>query len=350
MKPRSKPLEELIQLSFFTDIGKEIVRETSIQGILKKIMEHVGLYFTPTNWSVLLHDEGKKELVFKLAVGKASSSLLEKRIPDDEGIAGWVLQNGVSVIVSDTSSDNRFSARIDSITDFKTDSIIAVPLRSGDDTIGVIELINEPNTRHFTPFDMNVLATIADFAGIAIEKAYYLQTLKKLTIMDHLTGLLNRRGLDKILLREERRMERYGGSISLIIADIDSFKDINDRHGHNVGDQVLKETARIIQASIREIDSAARFGGDEFVVVMPNTGAQDAEHVKTRIEEAFKTQASRFNPPFSVSIGLHSSDTADIQSIFKSSDHALYREKELRNPLTVREHMLDAFSEPEAED
>jgi len=124
-------MEELIRLSVFSAIGTSIVAENSIRGVLDRVMEHVGSFFGPLNWSLLLVDSGKGELVFARVVGRAAGALTGMRLRLDEGVAGWVAQRGVSAVVENPAEDPRWSKRLDLLTGFKTDSIVAVPLLGG---------------------------------------------------------------------------------------------------------------------------------------------------------------------------------------------------------------------------
>jgi len=325
--PRDPDLDDLIRLSVFSSIGKSIVSENSIRGILDRVMEHVGCLFAPLNWSILLVDAQKRELVFSVAVGRASDELIGKRIPLDEGVAGWVVRNGKPAIVESTSDDARFSERVDKITGFKTESLIAVPLRTADKVFGLIELINKLDGNAFSAYELRVLSTIADFAAIGIEKAYYLAEAKRLSELDPLTETLNRRGLDRVVAREETRMSRYGGALSAIVADIDEFKAINDSGGHSAGDEVLRRVAATMRSAVRDVDSLARFGGDEFIVVMPSTGPEEAKIARTRLENAVNAAGRVSTPPFSVTLGVHSSTEPNFDLLFRESDRDLYRRK-----------------------
>jgi GAF domain-containing protein len=141
-KTSDPDMDDLIRLSVFSGIGTSIIAERSIRGVLDRVMEHVGSFFGPLNWSFLLVDAAKNELVFARVVGRAAESLTGMRIAIGEGVAGWVAQHGASAFIEVPSEDSRWSDRLDLLTGFKTESIIAVPLRSGDKVFGVIELLN----------------------------------------------------------------------------------------------------------------------------------------------------------------------------------------------------------------
>jgi diguanylate cyclase (GGDEF)-like protein len=320
-------MDDLIRLSVFSTIGTSIVAETSIHGVLDRVMEHIGTFFGPLNWSLLLVDASAQELVFAIAVGRSADSIVGKRIPLSEGVAGWVASHGSPAVVEDVKQDARWSSQIDNMIGFVTESIIAVPLRSGNKVFGVIELLNRLDHRPFTAFDMRVISTIADFAAIAVEKAYYMAEARRLSELDPLTGALNRRGLGNAIERETARIARYGGDLSVIVADVDRFKEINDRYGHSTGDEVLKSVATVFQSAVRAADSVARYGGDEFLVLMPETGPEDAQIARERVATALAKAGKAHSPPYSVSLGVHTSQDVDFDVLFQESDRDMYRRK-----------------------
>ncbi len=341
-------IDDLVHLSFFVEIGKAIVAAKSIREILDQVMDKVGFIFAPRNWSLLLRDSKTDELVFKVAVGEASDKLIGKRIPVHEGITGWIVTTGQPAIIEDVTKDKRFSDKIDQMTGFKTRSLIGVPLKTDNRVLGVIELINKLNDEPFTPLELKILSSIADFAAIAIERAFYVRAIQKISRMDHLTGVLNRRSFDTILNQEIERSSRYQTNLSVLLIDINSFKQINDTHGHLVGDEVLKDCAARLQNNVRKVDHVARFGGDEFAIVMPNTSAELAQNVKQRILDDIAGKSNAENiPDYRVSIGLHTSFSEGAFDILRNTDKALYREKDKKEPITVEENLLDFIEDEE---
>lgn len=336
-------MDDLIRLSVFSNIGTSIVGEKSIMGVLDRVMEHVGSFFGPLNTSILLVDAAHGELVFARVSGTAADKLRSRRIPVFSGVAGWVVSHGVSAIIDKPHEDSRWSDTMDALIGFTTTSIIAVPLRSGDRVFGVIELLNRLDGKAFSAYDMRVLSTIADFAAIAVEKAYYLAESRRISERDPLTGALNRRGMTRIVQRESARRTRYGGDLSIIMADVDHFKSINDSCGHAAGDEVLKAVVGNLSAAVRETDSVARYGGDEFIVILPATDAEDAEIARQRISDQLNKAGAAFNPPFSVSLGVHTMGDSDFDELLRETDKDLYRRKV--GPLMIGENLLAALDD-----
>lgn len=324
----SEQTKELVHLSFFVNIGKAIVRSKTIEETLHEIMFQIGEVFTPLNWSLLLRNGETGDLSFTMVVGQNADKLKGLQLPRGEGIAGWISETGQALIIEDVTKDTRFSPRVDRFTGFKTESIIGVPLKSGGKVFGVIELINKLDGGAFTPYDLKVLTTIADFAAISIEKAYYYNALKKMASVDSLTGTYNRGYFDRAFERELAVSKRYGTPLSLLMADINKFKEINDTHGHPEGDKVLKTLAQLLASCVRKVDLVCRFGGDEFVVLMPNTPRDKAEMLKQRILDRIAYQ-NTLNPkiPFTVAVGIHAVDLDNHEDTLMMLDSEMYRHK-----------------------
>jgi diguanylate cyclase (GGDEF)-like protein len=329
---------DLVKLSFFVEMGKAISCATTIDETLQEVMRQIGQIFAPLNWSLMLRDSRTGNLNFTIVVGESSTKLQGRWLPKGKGIAGWIAERGEPVIVADVQSDQRFFPMIDTYTGFRTQSIIGVPLKSKGKVFGVIELVNKINDQAFTPFDLKVLTTIADFAAIAIEKAYYNRALKRLASVDPLTGVFNRGEFQRIIAKELERSKRQHTPLACLLVDVDDFKNINDTHGHVAGDNVLKSLAAILGENLRKVDSVCRYGGDEFVVVMPGTNEEQAATVRTRILEGieFHNQVTA-SIPFTASIGLHATQGAVGDGFFELLDKDLYREKERKLFQTIED-------------
>ena len=345
--------DNLVKLSYFTEIGKAITSARSLKEVLSEVMNQIGEVFAPSYWSLLLVDTGTGDLVFKIVIGKNADKLQGMKVLKGEGIAGWIAEHGQSVVIDDVAIDSRFSERIDATTGFKTKSIIGVPLKTQKRVFGVIELINKINGETFTPFDLKLLSTIADFAAIAIEKAYFFQSYRRMATIDSLTGVYNRRYFERMLSRETESAERYKYPVSCLLADVDNFKRINDKFGHLAGDRVLKRTADLLLANVRKADTVARFGGDEFVILMPYATREKSEIVRDRILQA--CEAANTDPktlPFTLSIGLHSAGPETVSDLLTQTDMDLYREKDKRGDreLQILDRAFQDFLESEIDE
>ncbi len=336
MNNTNNGIDDLVKLSFFVNIAKSISRSNTIDETLEQVMKNIGEIFTPKNWSLLLKEPESDNLKFSIVIGEGGSKLMGRTLMPGEGIAGWIAENKESVILDNVKNDKRFSSRVDSFTGFETASIIGVPLCSGDKVFGVIELINKINGSNFTPMELKILTTIADFAAIAIEKSYYSRALKKLASCDPMTGLYNRGSFDKFLSNELQLKERYNTDLSLLMLDIDDFKTINDTYGHQAGDQVIISLSNIIKEAVREVDKACRYGGDEFIVILPNTNKEQCEILRQRIKDMIDYENTLEGKiPFKVSIGSHFLTSGDKTTELGLLDADLYKQKSAKEPVDI---------------
>lgn len=334
------PTEDLIRLSFFTETAKAIAQAQTLRQTLLEVMNQVGRIFRPRNWSLLLRDSRTGELTFTLVTGdKEATALRGQKIERGKGIAGWIAENGQPAIVENVDVDERFDPTMDRLSEFKTKSIIGVPLLTKERVFGVIELINKLNGEPFTPLDLKLLSTIADFAAIAIEKAYYLRALSRVASIDSLTGAYNRRSFIRIMGREIERCHRFKNGLAAVMVDIDSFKQINDTHGHAAGDEVLKHLSALMLRNVRTIDYVFRYGGDEFVILMPDADESAAEQVKHRISSGLDNPDDQRPVDYAVSMGMYCGCPESLDEVLDAADMGLYAEKDKRQP--ARERLIE---------
>ena len=300
------------EVAVFHELGKALTSSLQLDQVLRTIMEKIDEFLRPDTWSLLLVDEAKQELYFELAVGKGATALKDIRIKMGQGIAGWVAQNGKAVIVPDVSQDTRFFAQVDEKTKTETQSIVAVPVRFRDHCLGVIELVNCVGADGFHQRDLALLEALSDFAAIALENA---------------------RHLNFILETEIYRSQRYGYEFSLVFIDLDHFKRVNDSFGHLMGSRLLAEIGQLIKINCRLIDFAFRYGGDEFVVLLPQTSKENALLVARRlhrmIRETVWLQAEKLNIHITPSVGVASypSDSRTKVELLHLADEAMYAVK-----------------------
>ncbi|MFQ5586765.1 MAG: diguanylate cyclase [Thermodesulfobacteriota bacterium] len=321
------------QLNTFNEIGKALTSTLDLKEVLNIVMEKISETLTSKNWSLLMIDEEKDELHFEIVVGEGAEKIKDLRLKMGEGIAGWVAQEGKPVLVPDVGKDPRFSDKVDRSSKFETKSIVCVPMKSKGKCLGVIELINEVEEGSFEEEDLLMLMILADYTAIAIENASYLKEVQELTITDDLTKLYNSRHLNSFLDYEVERARRYKMSLSLIFFDLDKFKNVNDTHGHLVGSKLLKEMASVIRMTLRKVDMACRYGGDEFVIVLPQTTKEQAyqatEKLRELINEHRFLQEEGLNLHLTASFGIASypDDAKDKIELINLADKAMYRVK-----------------------
>lgn len=216
-------------------------------------------------------------------------------------------------------------------------STLIVPLRLGGQSLGTLNLYaEEPDA--FGAEAQRIMRLVATQAAKAVDNAQRFAAVQETAYTDALTGLKNARYLREYLERETNRAGREGASLAVLNLDLDAFKPINDRYGHSRGDEILREVAEILKSHIRNYDLAARYAGDEFVVVLTRVGRVQAEIVATKLKVALERYRQRLQerdsdfPPLGASIGiaLYPEDATDIQGLLCGSDAAMYADKEAR--------------------
>jgi len=325
--------DRILELKTFSEIGKALTSSVSLNEVMEVALEQITKLLRAKYWSLLLIDEVAGELKFEIAVGEGADKLKEMRLKLGEGIAGWVAEKGVPLLVPDVRRDPRFTKKGDNVTNFQTRSIICVPLVTKGKTLGVIELINKVEEDFYGEQDLFLLTTMADYTAIAIENALLFDKIQQLTVTDDLTQLGNSRFLHTFLDQEVERAKRYDEHISMIFIDMDHFKQINDVHGHLCGSKMLTEFAGILKRVLRKVDIACRYGGDEFVIVLPATPKDKAkivaEKILTACNEHVFLKEEGLNKKMTASIGVASFpvDAKSKLELIQLADHAMYRVK-----------------------
>src|SRR5512133_3872018 len=206
---------------------------------------------------------------------------------------------------------------------------LAVPLPGESEPLGYLTVFTRSRSRQFSDDDLRQLETLALRAGPAIENARRFREARQLADLDALTGLHNRRFFHETLARECSRAHRYERRLSLIVFDLDDFKEVNDRVGHLAGDTVLAEAAERVRDVVRTADIACRVGGDEFAVILPESSLNDADQLYRRIQNAISSRPLGQGGKLFLSAGvaeLRAED--DPVAFFQRADDALYRAKE----------------------
>jgi diguanylate cyclase (GGDEF)-like protein len=321
------------RLSILTDIVKTANEMLEPRKVTELIMAKIQQLIPCEAWSILMVDEKTQELVFESALGERGRDVSALRLRIGEGIAGWVARSGKPAIVNNVARDPRFASHFDDQTLFQTRSILCAPLISRGRTIGVVQVINRRRGR-FTSEDLKMLLTLVEPCAIAIENAKLFQRAEQLTITDDLTKLFNSRYLTLYLERELKRCKRHAIPLSLIFFDLDGFKGVNDNHGHLAGSRTLTEVGTILAQVVRDSDILARYGGDEFVVVLPETPPAGAYVIAERIRKAIADHG------FLASLGLSARISASFgiasypehgltpEGLIQKADQAMYRVKE----------------------
>ncbi|MBN2645779.1 MAG: sensor domain-containing diguanylate cyclase [Desulfuromonadaceae bacterium] len=325
---RNEELETLVQ------IGKTLTSTLDIEELTNIIIEKSNLLFKSRAWTLLLVDELAGDLIFEVVVSDVGPQLKGQRLSLGEGIAGWVAQHRRTVLLDDVSNDERFTAADRRQTGFKPRSIACVPVQIQGQLLGVMQLVNGMHDPPFDQNDLMLLAAISDYVAIGISNARNFSRVHELVITDDLTGLFNARYFDDLMDIEISRAQRFGSPLSLVFMDLDHFKQVNDTHGHLVGSRMLSELGFLIKERIRSVDFGARYGGDEFVLILPQTGKQGAYELVSYLREMINsyvlTTETGAHVQVTASFGIATlPDDADNKiDLIRLADNRMYKVKE----------------------
>ncbi len=328
LERRNRELEVLIE------IGKALTSTLDLEGVLNLIMDQLNRLLKAQAWSLLLRDAESGVLTCVMAVSPGGKSRKGLRLVQGQGIASWVAEHDQPLLIPDLGHEPPMAGIDGWGTAYATGSVLCVPVKSRAQVLGVIELNNGPQKKPFAKSDLQILLTIADYAAIAIENARNFERISELAITDDLTGLYNSRYLHTLLDEEIARVERFGGRLALIFIDLDFFKVVNDTRGHLIGSRTLAEIGQLIRGNIRKVCKAARYGGDEFIIILPNTGKSGAMALATRLRELFREYEFRdedgatFNLTASFGLAAYPDDAGSKDELIRMADQAMYRVKE----------------------
>jgi len=298
--------------------------ETVLQELCREARELTGA----DSVSVRLPAEMTGGFRFAVDFASALKSRPEYLDAQIDEVAWKVAQAGRPAIIEDAKAHPMFGPQ----TPDWLGALGAFPLRRGADVIGVLTVVyGQP--RPFAPEQQRLLTALADHAAIAVRNAQLHEDVEQSARTDPMTGLANRRSFNETFTAEVRRAHRYDLPLALIMADVDKLKAINDRHGHATGDTLLMAAAQALRNSLRATDIPARFGGDEFVVILPGTTVADARHIATRIRHEASRLTFDWNGaliPVGLTLGISGGQgeaLPDAAALLAAADDELYRGK-----------------------
>jgi len=341
------------------DFPQEMSLADNLIAILKKANE-----FVPSQAGSLLLDNPIDKLVdptsnrltFISTFGERSERIVGHQISAETGIAGYVYRTGESYRSHNLHDDQHFYAELDLQTEYRTESIIAIPVRIEREVCGVLELINRHERSHFSREDQTLLEIFAGYISTSIQNVIDGRAAQEIAKRDNLTGLFNDRYLHLALSQAIADCRRETRDMALCFLDLDYFKRVNDTHGHLSGSQVLREVGRLLRKTAQYPGAiAARYGGDEFVIAVPgmnlSEGVELAETIRANIcSSTFCSEPGEVQPEplhlngITCSIGVaslrrHIEDGIDVEpsksALLRHADTAMYIAKETGRNRTV---------------
>lgn len=296
----------LRQIQVHQGAARLLYAETAREALIQKLLELVRESTEARYAAIHTFDEaGGLDRFFQVGLSKEEAAQLGQP-PRNIGVLGAITKTASPVRLEDVRRDPRHLGFPPGHPPMR--SFLGVPILARDRLLGQLYVTEKSGGRPFTAEDEALLVNLARDASIAIENAHLLEQVQALAVTDGLTGLSNHRTFQEHLREEIERAERYHRVCALLMIDVDNFKNINDLHGHPVGDEVLKQIAGTLRKMVRSIDLCARYGGEEFAVVLPETDQSGGRIVAERIRQA--VEAIEFRTPngqalsLRVSIGL----------------------------------------------
>lgn len=319
--------EKLKRYSRLKETVEALSASLSLDEVSRLITEKVRTTVNkPGRVLLFIVDTEKQELM--LFASHGSSRVKAKR---GDMFDHWVLRHRKSLIIEDVCKDFRFPPHEEEPSGEVFRSVISAPLVSENKVIGVLRM-DSPEGFAYTQDDLRILDILSDLGALALQNAHLYSKTQELAIKDSLTGLAVRRYFTDRLKEEVKRSARKGTKLSVLMIDIDRFKDYNDLYGHLSGDLVLKHLSGILSSSMKEGDVVARYGGEEFVFLMCGRGkAQalaEAEKIRAAVKNApLKLRRQDANITVSIGVSYYPEDTLLEEELIRMADDRLYKAK-----------------------
>jgi diguanylate cyclase (GGDEF)-like protein len=321
------PLDDLL---VFHELARSLTSSLDLASILRTILEYMERFIDAELWALLMVDPERQDLYYASTDGE-DPRLPGIRVKIGEGLAGWVAKHGETLIIPEAAADPRMAAATQGDR-FVVRSAIGLPIRGRKGTHGVLEIFNPHLDKH-SDYNIAFLHILVDYAAIAIENAQDVARIQQLTITDDVTGLYNARHLYAVLERELETARRETKSLSLVFLDLDRFKQVNDAHGHLIGSELLGRVGKRIQELCRITDLCFRYGGDEFVILMPSTTREEALRMARAIHSNLAAcifpleKGLKLRIGASAGIATYPGDGRSVHAILGAADQRMYKVK-----------------------
>jgi diguanylate cyclase (GGDEF)-like protein len=309
------------QLAFLNNISRTAISSDDPVHLLGQIVGEIQKNFSFDHIGIGLLDYGTKEIEIKAEAG-ATAHAMGRRIQLGIGILGRVARTGERALVQ-----NGMEGQIGALLP-DSRSVLCIPITYGETLLGALN-IESRNESAFSPQDVLILNTLADLLATALHNAFVFQKLQQQSITDGLTGIKTRRFFWEALSAEWKRASRSGRPFSVVLIDLDKFKEVNDTMGHFEGDLVLARVGRLLEQKSRQSNVVARYGGDEFIILMPETGADQAQVLAERLRQWITQDPMLSEHHITGSFGVASFPTHgfSIEDVIRVADAGMYVSK-----------------------
>lgn len=318
-----KLTREAQEMTLLYEASQSFMSTLDFDKLLVNILERLKNTFGYLNLAILLVDEETQELYPRSYINYPEYiKKLRFKIGRD-GISGHVAETKKMYYCPDVSKDPYYIVGAE-----KAKSELCFPLMLGDRVIGTLD-VESPEIDGFTENDMKLLSGLSAQIAVALYNSQLFEQTKALSLTDPLTSLPNRRSFDMFIEAEIRRAGRYHRSFSLLMVDFDNFKKYNDAFGHPAGDKILKKCSQLMKETIRDVDFLGRYGGDEFISVLPETDSTFALEVAERMRKTIAAQSIEPRITLSIGIAAFPQDSNSKNTLIEIADDACYEAKQL---------------------
>ena len=308
--------------------SRALVATTGSGDLQRLIIDHMARAVNAEIGALAIFLPAENALAVTATYGYPSVVVEHVRLSPGEGVLGRVFESGQPILERDGTGAAAHPKR----RRYRGDSFVALPLASAEGIVAVVALTDKADRTNFDDADLATLTALSIPAALALARELLrdrTHDLAHLATVDGLTGLFNRRYFETRLEEEIQRQRRQLDELALLMVDLDNFKDLNDTHGHLVGDRVLREVAEILRRAVRIFDVCARYGGEEFVILMPGANApiavRIAERIRRQVEQHFASGLRSGAPvPLTVSVGVSTAGaTTSRETLIAQADSAL---------------------------
>jgi len=318
----------LDDLLVFHELARSLISTLDLNAILRTVLASMDRFIQADLWALLMVDPLVQQLYYVGPDGNEDPRFADMRVKMGDGLAGWVAKTGETLIIPEAATDPRIAAASRGQA-FSVRSAIGLPIRGRKGTHGVLEIFN-PHFDQHSDYSIAFLHILVDYTAIAIENAQDVAHAQQLTITDDVTGLYNTRHLYAMLGSELDAARKETKPLSLVFLDLDRFKAVNDRHGHLIGSELLGHVGRRIRRFCRASDLCFRYGGDEFVILMPSTTREEALRLTRAIHQNLEKSTFTLDSGLELQIGAsagiaaYPGDGKSLHAILGAADKRMY--------------------------
>ncbi|MEA1911109.1 MAG: sensor domain-containing diguanylate cyclase [Spirochaetota bacterium] len=353
-KKNSELQEAFDRVSILNKIGRNITSSLDLETVMTTIYKNISSFISVDLFGIALYDKEYKEIRYKYFMTEGKRRIPEKISINTEGsMAAWVIKNRETLRINDVQNEYlEYVPKLIGTNKNTINSLIFVPLIINNNVTGIIT-IQSYKLKAYSDQHLEIIQAVGAYSAIALENSTVHEEINRLNIIinsekkeleraylkidrlanhDILTSLPNRRLFAELLKQELRQADRQKTKTAVLFIDLDDFKPVNDKIGHDAGDKVLQMVAQRFISTLRESDAIARIGGDEFAAIICNVKNENdinriAEKIITKFKNPFKIKNSKFQIGISMGISVYPDDDKTIDGLLKKADTAMYQIK-----------------------